>query len=108
MSRFWLPVLFVWPRLAAADSFQYVHFGDLGRSTCGAASSSWNAAELDDSAWTDTAGLPDAGTCQGTRFVRIRFNTGAELSRTLTLVLRVRYRHGVAAYLNGTEIARRR
>ncbi|HWE31568.1 MAG TPA: metallophosphoesterase family protein, partial [Polyangia bacterium] len=47
--------------------------------------------------------------CTGARFVRWHFTAAADaLAASRTLTLRVRYTHGFAAYLDGTEIARRR
>ncbi|HEY2746979.1 MAG TPA: metallophosphoesterase family protein [Polyangia bacterium] len=55
-------------------------------------------------------GVPDGGTaaCAGPRFARWHFTVGGELASLKTLTLRIRYTHGFAAWLNGTELARRR
>jgi hypothetical protein len=50
------------------------------------------------------AGVPVCGA----RFARWHFQVGSELARLRTITLRIRYTHGFAAYVNGTELARRR
>jgi hypothetical protein len=69
----------------------------------------WFGAAFDDRAWLEPPAAPDLGvTCLGTRYHRFTFDAGPEIGRLATLTLSVRYEHGFAAYLNGSEIARRR
>lgn len=64
----------------------------------------------------DLGAIPDGGgppppppACAGTLYLRRRFAVNpAELSRVSMVTLRIRYSDGFAAYLNGTEVARRR
>jgi acid phosphatase type 7 len=93
---------------ALATEYAWIRSGEAGRMLCAGAPPNWRDATLDDSAWQPRDTTPDAGTgCSGTTFVRWRFDVGAELSKLQTVTLRLRYGHGFAAYLNGTEIARR-
>ncbi|HZS41759.1 MAG TPA: metallophosphoesterase [Polyangia bacterium] len=86
----------------------YVRFGDAGRALCGVTPPRWMDPTFDDRAWSDPSASPDGGACTGNRSARWVFDVGPELSRLATITLRVRYRHGFAAYLNGVEIARAR
>lgn len=63
------------------------------------------------------AGVSDGGTgapvlpaCAGTLYLRRRFAPppGLDLAKVSLLTLRIRYSDGVVAYLNGTELVRRR
>lgn len=52
---------------------------------------------------------PPPPACAGTLYLRRRFAVNpAELSRVSMVTLRIRYSDGFVAYLNGTEVARRR
>jgi hypothetical protein len=94
---------------AGATEYGYVRAGDGGRLQCGAAPPGWREPDLDDKSWALRDTTVDGGTgCAATQFVRWRFDVGPELQRLATTTLRIRYSHGFAAYLNGTEIARRR
>jgi hypothetical protein len=95
---------------AHAAEYTYVHAEDRAHVLCGTAAESWRDPSFDDSSWPERELDTDGGMagCQGTMFVRIPFDVGAELPHLATLSLRIRYSHGFAAYLNGVEIARRR
>jgi acid phosphatase type 7 len=93
---------------ASAAEYTYVPAGDFGRRACGAAPANWRAPEGDDRAWTQNAPADGGAGCASTVLGRWRFDVGPELRRLATLTLRVRYEHGLVAYLNGVEIARRR
>jgi hypothetical protein len=93
---------------ATAAEYTYLPAGQYGRRAC-EAGASWRDAGFDDRAWSREAPDPDAGApCASTIYARWRFDTGSELSRLASVMLRLRYEHGFAAYLNGAEIARRR
>jgi len=61
-----------------------------------------------------TTTVPDGGLAPGCApgvgalYVRWQFDVGPEAAKLVSLTMRLRYQHGFAAYLNGTEIARRR
>ncbi|MCS6912353.1 MAG: metallophosphoesterase [Myxococcales bacterium] len=103
----------------AAEEFIYLGFGpvlgDRARElrTLSAPPAGWTGPDFDDSSWSlpaqGPAGPPDGGSaCGGTLYLRRRFDVGPELSRLASLALRLRAEDGFAAYLNGTEVARRR
>lgn len=113
----------LWLATAAASEQTFVADGAPARTRCGAAPSGWERGDFDDRGWSVRATIvdrrdggapyeieaPDAGApCSGARFVRWHFRAGDDVARLQTLTLRIRYTHGFAAYLNGTEIARRR
>jgi hypothetical protein len=93
----------------SAAEYAWVRSADgQGHFSCSAAAG-WQQPGFDDSAWVTRATGDDAGSgCLGTAFSRFRFDVGPELSRIATVTLRIRYGSGFAAWLNGTEIARRR
>ncbi|MDB4964346.1 MAG: metallophosphoesterase, partial [Myxococcales bacterium] len=111
---------------AAADGDAdrtFVADGQPARAICGAPPAGWQRTDFDDHAWPPRATVvehrdggmpyevdaPDAGApCSGARFVRWKFRAGAEIAKLQTITLRIKYTHGFAAYVNGTEIARRR
>lgn len=107
---------------AGAEEFIYLGagpiLGDRARQLRqgGAAPAGWTSPDFDDSAWPlprDAApgAVPDGGApppCTGTLYLRRRFDAGPERDRLASLALRLRYEDGFAAYLNGTEVARRR
>jgi 3',5'-cyclic AMP phosphodiesterase CpdA len=122
MHRWTVVCVLVAAASARAAEYTYVQAGDPGRRACGSPPAGWQRAEFDDRAWEvpqPVAGPPsnDGGAegpvsggvaCAATVFARWRFDTGPETARLATLMLRLRYEHGFAAYLNGVEIARRR
>jgi hypothetical protein len=69
-----------------------------------------SSAPLPQAAPPSAPASPDGGPppCTGTLYLRRRFDVGPELSRLASLLLRVRYEDGFAAYVNGVEVARRR
>jgi hypothetical protein len=105
MRARWLIGLLLVARASAAE-FVYVAPPQAGRFVCGAPGEGWQGNDFDDRAWS--SGPVDAGVCAGPRFARYVFDVGAELPKLATLTLRVRYRHGFAAWLNGEELARKR
>jgi hypothetical protein len=95
-----------------ATEYTYVRLDHPGRYVCAtrapASTTGWESPGYDDRAWLDGTQIPDAGSgCAGTRLQRITFDVGPELERLAALTLRVRYAHGLVAYLNGVEVARR-
>ncbi len=98
-------LLLVTASSASAKELSYVATSDPGRSLCSVPAEGWLKNDFDDRAWS--SGPVDAGVCAGPRFSRWRFEVGAERAKLATVILRIRYRHGFAAYLNGVEIARR-
>src|SRR4051794_19998124 len=93
---------------ATAAEYIYVPSADYGRRACGQVAANWREAGFDDQGWTREPVNVDAGApCTSAIYARWRFNAGPELSRLAALMLRLRYEHGFAAYLNGVEVARR-
>ena len=94
---------------AGATEYGYVRAGDGGRMLCGAAPPEWRSPDLEDASW----GLRDARCRRRHRLRRhpvraLALRRRPRAPRLATTTLRIRYSHGFAAYLNGTEIARRR
>lgn len=98
------------PRTAAGAEFSYIKSGQGGRIACGDAPRGWWQADFEDRDWRDlsSAVARDAGICSGTLFERWRFDVASELPRLRVLELRIRYSHGLAVFVNGVEIVRRR
>ncbi len=121
--------------VARAEEFLYLGAGPIlgdrarqlrvGGAAASLVDSGWYAPDFDDRGWglLETQAAPDKGSpsnagpdggaaspapCAGTLYLRRRFDVGPELSRLASLLLRVRYQDGFAAYINGTEVARRR
>jgi hypothetical protein len=105
-----LVVLILVSSVARAAEYTYVPAAQYGRRTCGAVPANWRDAAFDDRQWADGPVNPDAGVapCASAVYARWRFDAAVELPKLAALMLRLRYEHGFAAYLNGVEIARRR
>ncbi len=75
---------------------------------CGATPAEWTRLGDDERPFVDRVVAPDGGAgCARTQLLRWRFATSTATPRGL-LTLRARYQHGFVAYLDGTEVARRR
>ncbi len=95
------------PRTAGAGAPSTASPSALGGAT--SSSGTRTASATDDLNRTSTAADAGVASCVGARFVRWHFTADARaLAALRALTLRVRYTHGFAAYLDGTEIARRR
>ena len=113
----------VWAASASADEFRWIDRDDGGKVSC-APPKNWQAPAADDRSFLPRSLpadggapptiIPDGGlglgcaASVGALYVRWQFDVGPELGKLRSATLRLRYQHGFAAYLNGTEIARRR
>lgn len=93
---------------ASANEVVWLRAGTPGKMACGAGADDWRSLNADEHTFLDRVTSPDGGTgCATTQRVRWRFSIPPGSPQTV-LTLRVRYQHGMVAYLDGLEVARRR